>query len=122
MSNWTTKKMKIREKEHSLLDFLIPRKPTGNFYESSYVCPYCGDWLYKTVFPIGREYSIQTNTNGITKIKRVFGCASCQIFLTAAIDKLSDGLVYELKLSNKSDFQTILLDMNSKGTTEGRPD
>lgn len=32
-------------------------KNTKNFYISSYICPYCGERAYKSVFPLGGEYS-----------------------------------------------------------------
>ena len=82
MNEWILKKMRVPEPDKpTLFDFLFPPKPTGNFYASSYACPYCGDWLYKTIFPIGKEYPIQTNTNKSVKMKRVFVCGACQTFL-----------------------------------------
>jgi hypothetical protein len=92
----------------------------GNFYVSSYACPYCGKAMYKTVFPVGEEYPIKTN-RGNKCMKRVFTCLKCFKFLTAVDDKLNSGRVYELAVTGSS-YREILEDMNINGTTSGRPD
>lgn len=93
----------------------------NNFYDSNYACPYCEKPMFKTIFPVGAEYPIQTD-NGNLKMKRVFTCSKCHYFVTAAKDLLSDGAVYESKISNSDEYIKLLKDMNNKGTTQGRAD
>lgn len=93
----------------------------NSFYDSNYACPHCGKVMFKTNFPTGAEYLIQTK-DGKVKLKRVFTCSECHYFASAAKDLLSDGLIYELKISNNNGYIELLRDMNNKGTTKGRPD
>lgn len=93
-----------------------------NFYVSSYGCPYCDKALYKTVFPIGKEYPINTNNNRVN-IKRVFTCPSCKSFFAASPgQKIANGKIYTISYLDKNDYLTTLYNMDSCGTTQGRPD
>ncbi|ANQ54693.1 hypothetical protein BG95_08985 [Thermosipho sp. 1063] len=51
--------------------------PTKNFYISSYVCPICGNQLFKTVFH--NDFEIETE-DGKILIPRIFTCGKCQAF------------------------------------------
>ena len=96
-------------------------KHTRNFYRSSYACPYCGERLYKSVFPVGGEYSINT-VNSTVRLKRVFSCDHCKVFLAPMPGvKLSAGRVYINKLDATS-YSNLMVDMDNNATTEGRPD
>ena len=45
-----------------------------------------------------------------------------KVFITVVFDKLSDGIVYELKEENLEKYKVLLGNMNNCGTTQGRPD
>lgn len=93
---------------------------TNNFYISSYICPDCGQSMYKTVFRIGEESRI--NVNGTPyRMKRLFTCPHCKNFYTPMAGKrLSAGTVYFLDSQN--DYNKLLESYNACGTTQGRPD
>ncbi|MBQ2897920.1 MAG: hypothetical protein IJE46_06355 [Clostridia bacterium] len=98
---------------------------TRVFYDSSYACPFCGKPMYKTVFPVGREYPIKVNmsgTAGNAYMKRVFTCPDCRYFATAAISRLSDGTIYEKKVTSNDEYNRLLNALSLAGTTQGRPD
>ena len=106
----------------STLEGCYPPTLNSVFYESSYACPKCGHAMYKTVFPIGGEYKI-TMSNGKTGyMKRVFTCPDCHYFVTAALDRLSDGKVIEFSCADSSEYNELLDDMDIHGTTQGRRD
>ena len=96
-------------------------KNTKNFYRSSYICPYCGERAYKSVFPVGGEYSINAD-NGAVRLKRVFSCDHCKVFFAPIPGlKLSAGSAYINKLDTSS-YINLMMDMDKNATTQGRPD
>ncbi|MDR2828234.1 MAG: hypothetical protein LBV51_02305 [Acholeplasmatales bacterium] len=98
-------------------------KNLTNIYESTYSCPYCNEQLWKTVFPINKEYEIYTNDveNKHVGIKRLFTCQKCfKLFTSENI--LTDEWIYECNIGNKDEYWNIIADINSKGQTHGRPD
>lgn len=118
---WSKKSIRIKNaKESDILRCTEPVK--GNFYISSYACPYCGDPMFKTIFPIGREYNIKVRSQGTVKMKRVFTCFRCFAFYSATRDKLSDGVVYEYKTDDFWEHDDYVCDMEIHGTTQARPD
>lgn len=94
-----------------------------NFYFSTYACPYCGNMLYKTVFPKGQEFEIYTKDNNYNNIglKRLFTCYTDFAFFSAE-DRLTDPSVFVYKTDDKDVYEEILSIMNKKGGTSGRPD
>jgi hypothetical protein len=113
---WIKKRQKIDQTLYGRKEFGL----LNEFYISSYACPDCGAAMYKTVFPVGREYPIRTS-DGNVKMKRAFTCPDCNSFYTAAMDLLSDGMVYSLT-ADPVTYKTILFDMDKRGTTQGRLD
>lgn len=125
-----SKEVKSAEKKWNIIEarinenyeYLTSNKIGENFYMSSYECPYCNKPLYKTVFPLNREYQIYTKIKTIN-LKRVFTCESCLAFFTAPTgSRLKDGILFTVKYDNKDDYFEKLRDMDNKGTTEGRSD
>ena len=116
---WNEKRIKVEKGNfNNSFEYHI----IGNFYVSSYICPYCGTTMHKTVFPIGKEYPIKISNGKTVNMKRVFTCITCKTFMTAAIDLLSDGILYEAKFQNEDKYVSLFKDMNDKATTQGRPD
>ena len=95
-----------------------------NFYNSYYACPICKKMLFKTVFPVGREYAIEVEneSNRTVKLKRAFLCKFCQAFFAAAKVKLADGVIYQYLADNIYEYNWLLNDMDARGTTKGRRD
>ena len=116
---WGKEKITVRP---GLYNAEFPPFITKNFYISAGECPSCGLPLYKTVFPVGQEYPILVKGGYKIGLKRVFTCSKCTSFLSAELGKkLMDGSIYIIKYDS-SEYKEKLLDMDRKGTTEGRPD
>ena len=96
----------------------------NQFYYSTYACPYSGKNLYKTVFKVGHEFSINTDDKYHSHIglKRVFTCKETRKFFAAALDRLSDGTIYEYTCDTDKEFIDLLNMMNASATSNGRPD
>lgn len=114
---WATLKVKVYPAQSNRENWFL----TDNFYMSADICPYCGRSLYKTVFPPRKEPDIQTRT-GTKFMKRVFTCPECQKFFTAALDLLSDGIIYEYHANSKNEYMYMLRYYDSIETTKARPD
>lgn len=116
---WNEVKKTIRTSSDSSI---MQRAPylSNVFYVSSYSCPTCQRAMYKTVFPVGGEYPISISNGKNCRMRRVFTCPECYYYATAAIDRLSDGLIYEHKSSNKSDYNILFTKLNAAGTTTPR--
>ncbi|NLK24171.1 MAG: hypothetical protein GX309_09405 [Clostridiales bacterium] len=96
-------------------------KDTKNFYISSYVCPYCKQHMYKTVFPTGFEYLIVTEQREF-RIKRIFSCDTCKTFFAPLPGlKLASGTVLINKLESTS-YSRLLKEIDKISTTDGRLD
>lgn len=72
----------------------------SNFYMVSYICPKCNNHLHMSVYPNGKEFTIDTE-EGKVYIARVYMCPSCCSFYTPRPKKLlSDNEVYILDFDN----------------------
>ena len=121
---WVKRYRYVVENDDSAFFSAVSKKPYigTNFYASSYQCPDCGGVLYKTVFPVGGEYRIETETGDIG-LKRVFTCERCKKFLTALPGgKLSDGSFLEKTFTSDGSYQEMLSKMDTRGSRVGRPD
>jgi hypothetical protein len=99
-----------------------PETIANNFYIGAAVCSYCNRPMFKTVFPMGDEYPI-TTTVGNVKIKRVFTCPSCGVFIAPVPGySVSDGKVFENKKLNADNYVGLLRHMDNCGSLSGRAD
>lgn len=115
---WSVIEARINENYEYLSSSSIGK----NFYISTYECPYCNKPLYKTVFPVNREYQIYTKIKTIN-LKRVFTCGSCLAFFTAPTgSSLKDGILFTIRYDSEDKYFEKLRDMDTKGTTDGRDD
>jgi len=121
----TNQKMQLLNEEASRL--LSKHQPneaanrfgTANFYPSSYICPYCGKGLSKTVFH--NDYPIHT-TEGQVAVPRVFTCLECRAFFAPIPGKkLSEG-GYELSGLSQRAYTEIIKEMDKAGSSIGRLD
>lgn len=65
-----------------------------NFYMVDYNCPLCSNKLYMAVYPVNKEYVIETN-EGRLYMARVYTCSEGCSFYTPAPDKLlAEGDIY----------------------------
>lgn len=122
--SWKKRYRYIVENDDGAFFAAVSKKPYigSNFYASSYECPYCGDVLYKTVFPVGGEYRIETETDTVW-LKRVFTCERCMKFLSAIPGgKLSDGVFLEKTFITDGSYRETLFKMDTCGSRVGRPD
>lgn len=94
-----------------------------NWYPSSHPCHCCENLVFKTVFPVGKEFPIITNKKEPMRIKRAFTCVFCQFIFAPLPGYRYTDLNYEIfqALDEKEYLQRILI-MGVNGTTEGRPD
>lgn len=66
----------------------------NNFYMIHYKCPSCGEKLYMVVYPVGKEFRIETGEEAVY-MARVYTCRECNIFYTPKPQKLLvEGDVY----------------------------
>lgn len=121
-NNWKELKLEITY-YHDV--HLVPLKQLGlNFYISAYACPRpgCNSVLYKTVFPLGEEYPINTSS-GPRNLKRVFTCISCATFFAPVPGRrLNEGYAYSMQYEDIQEYLEELKKMDIAGTTVGRMD
>jgi hypothetical protein len=99
-----------------------PQLIGDNFYIGAPVCPHCNEFMFKTVFPVGGEYKIDTS-KGFVQMKRVFTCVLCKVFFTPIPgNRVSDGMVFERKFLSKGDYVDALEHMDKYGSLKGRMD
>lgn len=85
----------------------------GNqFYMVNYKCPICNDKLYMIVYPMGDEFRIETDEEGVY-LARAYTCSSCNRFYTPKPQKLlAEGEVYDLDFEEDKvayeDYQELL--------------
>ncbi len=84
----------------------------NNFYRSGFHCPECGEKLFLSVYPEGKEYLVETQ-EGKVYLARCYTCAQCNSFYTPRPGKLlQEGDVYTLKFGSDQtayeDYQELL--------------
>lgn len=66
----------------------------NNFYMVGYGCPDCGEGLHMVVYPVGKEFRIETE-EGAVLLARAFACDKCKKFYTPRPEHLlADGDIY----------------------------
>jgi transcription elongation factor Elf1 len=91
------------------------------WYPSAYRCEECAGELFKTVFPVGREFMAKMR-NETWAIKRAFTCHSCNIIYAP-----KPGYRYTedkaiCKFFNRDEYLHAIRTMGSESTTTGRND
>lgn len=68
-----------------------------SFYPVDYKCPSCGNKLYISLFPVNKEFPIETD-EGKVYLARAYTCNTCNCFYTPRPDKLlEEGDIYSLE-------------------------
>lgn len=72
----------------------------NNFYMVGYLCPQCGKKLHMVVYPLGKEFRIETEEGGVL-LARAGTCDSCNCFYTPRPKKLLvEGDVYRMQFGD----------------------
>lgn len=72
----------------------------NNFYMVGYLCPACGEKLHMVVYPMGKEFRIETEEGGVL-LARACTCGQCNRFYTPRPGKmLSEGDVYTMQFKD----------------------
>lgn len=84
----------------------------NNFYLTGYVCPECHVKMHGVVYPVGKEFIIDTN-EGRVRIARAYTCAKCCNFYTPRPKRLLiDGDCYCMDFAGDkvayADYQELL--------------
>lgn len=68
----------------------------NNFYLVGYLCPVCGEKLHMVVYPMGKEFRVETEEGGVL-LARAAACSQCLRFYTPRPRRLfADGDIYTL--------------------------
>lgn len=68
----------------------------NNFYLVGYLCPSCGEKLHMVVYPMGKEFLVETEEGGVL-LARAAACSRCLHFYTPRPRRLfADGDMYTL--------------------------
>ncbi len=74
----------------------------NNFYMVSYQCPSCQGHLHMVVFPVGKEFRIETTEGGVF-LARAYTCSRCNCLYTPRPEELlEEGNVYVMDFDNDS--------------------
>lgn len=96
--------------------------PTYHFYPGTPRCPICNKSMFKSIFPIGKEFSIKCKLESFS-IKRIFTCHKCQTFYAPVPGYfLSERNLLECKIQDSSEYQAFLNMFDILTTKEGRDD
>ena len=118
LANYRLKKYNsIEEFPNTLSKFFCRGNIGCNFYVTLYKCPCCkSNPLYKTSFPLGKEYKIKTSV-GFIYMEEIFTCPNCcRIFTPLQDEDFEYGEVFTLKLSDEKEYIDYLLPLNIFGS------
>lgn len=84
----------------------------NNFYLTGYLCPECGQKMYAVIYPVGREFVIDTK-EGMVRLARAYTCSACCSFYTPRPERLLiDGDCYLMDFMGDEaayeDYQELL--------------
>lgn len=88
----------------------------SNFYMVGYLCPICGEKLHMVVYPVDREFRIETEEGGVL-LARAATCEHCNCFYTPRPERLfSEGDVYTMHFADdKKAYEDYLELMGKRG-------
>lgn len=97
------KKTAVFSKSETTFEERQKSRQGNNFYMVGYRCPKCRDHLHMAVFPVGKEFRIETSEGGVF-LARAYTCGRCHSFYTPRPQKLiSEGDVYVMEFLNDED-------------------
>ena len=84
----------------------------NNFYLTSFLCPVCENKMHSVVYPVGKEFVIDTD-EGQVRLARAYTCSRCCSFYTPRPDRLLiDGDCYVMDFTGDrlayEDYQELL--------------
>ena len=84
----------------------------NNFYLTSFLCPSCENKMHAVVYPVGKEFVIDTD-EGQVRLARAYTCSKCCSFYTPRPDRLLiDGDCYVMDFTGDrlayEDYQELL--------------
>lgn len=110
---WKCKKTEFVYVETDLKERLKGRLGS-NFYRVGYLCPSCRKKLHMVVYPLGREFQIETE-EGAVLIARAAACDNCNCFYTPRPERLfSEGDVYTMEFGEDRDAYEDYLELLGK--------
>lgn len=87
----------------------------NNFYMVGYLCPSCREKLHMVVYPVGKEFRIETE-EGTVLLARAAVCDHCNCFYTPRPGKLfSEGDVYTMQFEDDRKAYEDYLELIGKG-------
>ncbi len=108
---WKEEKTKF-EKQDLTKQERIKYRLGNNFYMVNYNCPECGEKLYIVIYPVGKEFKIETTKGGVY-LSRAYTCRECLSFYTPKPEKLlAEGDVFKLDFDDDirayEDYQELI--------------
>lgn len=101
----------VFSKSETTLEERQKMRQGNNFYMVGYRCPKCRDHLHMAVFPVGKEFRIETSEGGVY-LARVYTCGRCHSFYTPRPQKLlSEGDVYLMEFLDDEDAYRDYLEL-----------
>lgn len=93
-----------------------------NFYMTGYQCPVCANKMHSVVYPVGKEFIIDTN-EGRVQLTRAYTCEKCNCFYTPRPEcLLVDGDCYLMDFENdKPAYQDYLELLGENGARVSNP-
>lgn len=88
-----------------------------NFYRTAYKCPACQRWLHMVLFPVNREFRIETDEERVY-LARAYTCNTCNSFYTPRPGRLiQEGDIYALRFEeDKTAYEDYLELLGRTGT------
>ncbi len=97
------KKTAVFSKSQTTFEERQKMRQGNNFYMVGYHCPKCKEHLHMVVFPVGKEFRIETSEGGVF-LARAYTCSRCHSFYTPRPEKLlSEGDIYIMEFLNDED-------------------
>lgn len=112
---WKRQRTEFTHVDTSLSERLRGRLGS-NFYMVGYLCPSCGKKLHMVVYPMGKEFRIETE-EGTVLLARAATCDNCNCFYTPRPDRLfSEGDVYTMQFeADRKAYEDYLELMGKRG-------
>ncbi|MSS64534.1 coiled-coil domain-containing protein [Velocimicrobium porci] len=92
---WVKRTLSFAKTEH--IEDKNTTRLGNSFYPVDYLCPSCKEKLFISLYPVGREFPIETE-EGKVYLARAYTCNHCNCFYTPRPDKLlQEGDIYILE-------------------------
>ena len=112
---WRKMIWKKRRADFLQIETTVQERRTGrlgnNFYMVGYLCPSCTEKLHMVVYPMGKEFRIETEEGGVI-CARIATCRECGCFYTPRPGKLLvEGDVYSIEFGEDADAYEDYLEL-----------